>query len=497
MSSVVGCVLFLLSNTALADLATEALTSRLPDGANAIIAADVGFMRESPQAGRMKWIARGAASGATSLLPSIPGIKQVCIGASMDTNTLNPRWQMALLEVTPVPSLDGLAKALGGYTDTIGGAQSAWSPAGACYLAVDQKTLMSAQPVNRQLVSRWLQIIRSPAPNGGSTYLRTAAGLVSNQTPIVVAMDLREAFAVPGVAGWLRVGTNDEVAKAVGGNPVATAQLLASVRGVTIKVNVGDPTTAVATIDFGADTAPLAQIARPLVLELMADHGLEIPDVQKWTFAASGRAVTLQGELSDQGLRELLSVLQAPSPLEGTATASANPAGGESQASDGKAAIGAASARYFDEVNKVLDGIRPGASAGDQAGWLWRGAQRIDQLSAVNVDPDMIRWGASVSANLREASSILDAGQQRVNAAAQSGQAPVGSYSTGLYDTGGDQRDALYRANVENYRRQNQRASAQVRAQVTQEASKPLQAALDSRGEIRATMAGRYGADFK
>jgi hypothetical protein len=357
---------------------------------------------------------------------------------------------------------------------------------------------VSAQPVNRQLVSRWLQVIRSPAASGGSTYLRTAGSLVSDQTPIVVAMDLREAFAVPAIAGWLRVGTNDQVAKAVGGNPVATAQLLASVRGVTIKVNVANPTTAVATIDFGADTAPLAQIARPLVLELMSDHGLAIPDVQKWTFAASGRTVTAQGELSDQGLRALLMVLQAPSPQEGMASsASTDTSGGGTVASGGKAAMGAASARYFDEVNKVLDSIRPGASAGDQAGWLWRGAQRIDQFSAVNVDPDMIRWGASVSASLRQASSILDAGQQRINAAAQSAQAPVGAYSTGLYDTGGDQREAQYRADVENYRRQNQRASAEIRSQVTKEANKPLQTALDSRGEIRATMAGRYGADFK
>lgn len=496
--SVVGYVLFLVTNAALADQATEALTSRLPDGANAIIAADVGYLRESPQAGRMKWIARGAASGATSLLPSISGVKQVCVGASLDTSTLDPRWQMALLEVTPMPPLDALAKALAGYTDTIGGAQSAWSPAGACYLAVDQKTLMSAQPVNRQLVSRWLQSIRSPAPDSGSTYLRAAAGLVNHQTPIVVAMDLREAFAVPAIAGWLRVDTNDEVAKAVGGTPVASAQLLASVRGVTIKVNVGDPTTAVATIDFGADTAPLAQLARPLILELMADHGLKIPDVQKWTFTASGRTVTAQGELSDQGLRELLSILQAPSPQETAASSgSAEPSAAGAPAAGGKAAMGSASARYFAEVNKVLDGINPGASAGDQAGWLWRGAQRIDQLSAVNVDPDMIRWGASVSANLRQASSILDAGQQRVSAAASSARAPVGAYSTGLYDSGGDQREAQYRADVENYRRQNQQASAQIRAQVSQEASKPLQMALDSRGEIRATMAGRYGADFK
>lgn len=497
MLSFVACVLFLVTEVVLADQATEALTSRLPDGANTIIAADVGYLRESPQAGRMKWIARGASSGATSLLPSIPGIKQMCIGASLDTSTLNPRWEMALMDVTPLPPMGGLAKALGGYTDTIGGAQSAWSPAGACYLAVDPNTLMCAQPVNRQLVSRWLQVIRAPAGNGGSTYLRAAAALVGKETPIVVAMDLREAFAVPRLLAWLRVGTNDEVAKATS-DPAATAQLLTSVRGVTIKVNVSEATTAVATIDFSADTAALSQVARPLVLELMTDIGLKIPDVEKWTFDTSARSITAQGGLSDQGLRKLLSVLQAPSPQEGSvATTGAQPSPGAAPVAGSKSSMGSASAQYFNEVSRVLDGIQPGASLGDQAGWLWRGAQRIEQLSAVNVDPDLLRWGASVTANLRQGSSILEAGQQRVAAAAQSGNAPVGSYSTDLYDTGAEQRSAQYRADLENYRRQNQRASAQVRSEVTQQASKSLQTALDSRGEIRATMVGRYGADFK
>jgi hypothetical protein len=497
MLSVVGCVLFYVANLTMADQAMDALTARLPEGANTIIAADAGYLRESPQAGRMKWVARGTSSGATSVLPSIPGVKQMCIGANLDTSTLNPRLELALLDVSPLPPLEPLAKAVGGYTDTIGGAPAAWSPAGACYLALDSHTLVSAQPVNRQMVARWLETVRSPAPSRVSTYLRTAAGLVSNQTPIVLAMDLKDAFALPAVVGWLRVGTNDNVMKAMT-DPVATGKLLTTVRGVTVKVNVADMTTAIATIDFGADTAPLAQLARPLVLELMSDHGLTIPDVEKWTFSASGQSITAQGPLSDQGLRELLSVLQAPSPQEGSIASPAGPSSpGAAQVSGGKSSMASASARYFDEVGKVLDGVRPGASLAEQAGWLWRGAQRIDQLSAVNVDPDLIRWGAQVSANLRQASSALDAGQQRVNAAAQSAQAPVGSYTTSLYDTGNEQRNAQYRADLENYRRQNQRAAAQIRSQVTQEASKPLQAALDSRGEIRATMVGRYGAEFK
>jgi hypothetical protein len=486
------CLLSLAASSAIAADGIDQLTTRLPQGANAIIAADVGYLRASPQAGQMRWVARGAESGATALLPSIPGIKHLCLGAHLDFDSMRPDWQLALLEVAPAPSIDQLAQAMRGYTDTIGGAPAAWSPAGACYLGLDPQTLVSTQPGDRQLIARWIENVRSPAGNRSSPYLRTAAQALNEQTPIVLAVDLRDAFALPAVIAWLRVGCDDAVAKAMT-DPAATAQILSTVRGITIKVAVGSATTAVATFDFSGETTPLAPVAKPLCLELMSDHGLAIPDIGQWTFSTGGRTVTAQGPLSDQGLRQLLSVLHAPSP-QVTPAAAQPSAAGEAQPSTSMAA---ASAQYFNQVGLVLNGINPGTSLGQQSGWLWRDAKRIDELPAVNVDPEMMRWGASVSANLRQAASILDAGQQRVTAGAQSAQAPVGSYTSGMYDTSGGQRDAQYRAALENYRRQNQQAAAQIRAQVMQDANKPLQAALDSRGEIRATMAGRYGAAFQ
>ena len=58
------------------------------------------------------------------------------------------------------------------------------------------------------------------------------------------------------------------------------------------------------------------------------------------------------------------------------------------------------------------------------------------------------------------------------------------------------QRAAQARADMENSRRQRQQAGASERAAVTQEAAKPLQDALDSRGKIGPVMAERYGGGF-
>jgi hypothetical protein len=482
--TVATSIIFLLSSTAFPADSIDKLTSRLPQGANTIIVADVGYLLEGPEAGQMRWVVRGADSGAPPLLPAVAGINHACLGASLDFASLHPDWEIAILEVGSSPSMEQMARSIGGYTDTIEGTQGAWSPAGACYLALDSKTVVSAQPANRQWISTWIVNARSTGGIRSSAYLRNAAMKVSNRTPIILAIDLHNAFAFPSVLRWLRVDSNDAVARAMT-DRIATARALTAVQGVTIQVSVGSATTAVITVDFDTDTAILAPLIKPLFLELLSDHGLTLPDMNQWTFAVSGRTVTSEGPLSDQGLRTLLSLLQAPSPQPVT--------GGSPQSSSGATeSMATASTRYFRQVSSILENIGVGGALNEQSGWLWRDATRVDQLPAMNVDPELLRWGSSVSANLRQASSILEAGQQRVIASARSAQAPVASYSND--DSGNG--DAQYQSALENYRRQIQRSADQIRAQVTQEANKPIQAAIDSRGQIRATMAGRYPGEF-
>jgi hypothetical protein len=494
----VGAVVLFASATGLAAEGVDNLEARLPESTNAIIAADVAYLREIPQAGRMRWVARGASPDGSPLLPSTAGVTYVCIAAHLNLDRVRPDWELALMRFGEVPSAEQVARQIGGYTDTIVGIAAAWSARGACFVRLDDHILVSAQPGDRQLIARWLSGLRSTggaAPNV-SSYLRAGAAMVTHQSPIVLAVDLRDAFAVPAVARWLQLNMGEATGKEIT-DPGAAAKVLTTIRGVTVRVSVGDGTSASATIDFDADTAPLVRLARPLFLDVLSRRGVAIADIDKWAFTTHGRVVTAEGPISDQGLRELLSVVQAPCPAEnGSAEGGAQLSAAKAGANE-KSSIADASRRYLDEVGAILDGIKPGASLADQAGWLWRDAKRIDQFPARGVDPDLLKWGAEVSADLRQAAAIFDAGQLRVTAAAQSGQVPVGSYSTGWYDTGSEQRDAQYRADVENYRRQNRQASAEIRAQVSQDANKSLQAALDSRGKIRAAMAERYGNEFK
>src|SRR5207245_604947 len=99
-------------------------------------------------------------------------------------------------------------------------------------------TLVSTQSGDRQLIARWVERI---SPTGAaarqpSPYLHAAAAMVSEQTPIIFALDLRDALALPAVTRWIQLNSGE--AAPAGQDPGPVAKVLAGVRGVTIKVAV-------------------------------------------------------------------------------------------------------------------------------------------------------------------------------------------------------------------------------------------------------------------
>jgi hypothetical protein len=312
-------------------------------------------------------------------------------------------------------------------------------------------------------------------------------------------VDLSDAAADAGVRRMLRLDRPTALAVAKADEAILT-RVLASVKGVTVKIappqQATAPAIATATVDFGVSPAPLAEVAKPLCLELMSEHGVSIPDSRQWEFSVSGTSIVATGGVSDDGLRRLVGMLYAAPPSVAI-DADARPAAAKTSgdAANPQQAEAEASKKYYKSVSTVLDTFKPGASLADDAGWLSRAARQIDQTATLNVDPDLIAWGAGVSASLREASGIYAAGQQKVRARADSVQSPV-VYSGSKYDDNQGQMAAQARADLENARRQRQQASGEARAQVSEAASKPLQDALNSRGKIKAEMAKRYGGGF-
>jgi hypothetical protein len=57
------------------------------------------------------------------------------------------------------------------------------------------------------------------------------------------------------------------------------AELIASIQGLTMKISLTDKASGEMTIDFGKNVKPIADIAKNLTLEVMAEKGASIPDI--------------------------------------------------------------------------------------------------------------------------------------------------------------------------------------------------------------------------
>ena len=120
---------------------------------------------------------------------------------------------------------------------------------------------------------------------------------------------------------------------------------------------------------------------------------------------------SLKGELSDSGLRRVLSVLSGP---VGPWT---KPAGYTSEET-AKKTMGETSKRFFQSVTGYLDdlfvdNVTQPQSLYQVEVWVERYARQIENLDTTGVDPDVVTFADDVVIRLREIGSTLQRAQQR------------------------------------------------------------------------------------
>ncbi len=93
------------------------------------------------------------------------------------------------------------------------------------------------------------------------------------------------------------------------------SQALASIRGVTFGGTVTDRRNGALRADFNEDISVIHDVAKPLLLEALCNHGMLINEFRDWNVQVSEKEVRLNGVLEDSGTRRLLSFLDAPPSL--------------------------------------------------------------------------------------------------------------------------------------------------------------------------------------
>ncbi len=454
----------------------EELLKGIPPGANAIALINAESLLNSDMSVRAGWKdKRDLHYGERPLM--IPTEAQtVVIGAQLNPAEEMARvWEVAMMDLSVEFPIAAIARTEGGYVDPIRDLPAAWTPTNAYVVQFESKRLGMAFPANRQVVSRWVDYATSSESAHLSEYLQSATGLLSDKTQVVLAVDLRDIPQQHKVEERLSEaeemkGHERQIDKLV--------PLIVGIRGVTVTIDVSSRITAKVRVDFSDSVAPLGDLAKPLVLAALDQFDAHLHDLDSFGVEAEGTSVTLYGVLSVEGLRRVASLLEVPS-TKFSDLKDVEPA------EEGSTDYVQASQAYYTSVAALIADLRQSLSNNrdNHALWMERYGRKIDALPILNVDNDLLTWGASVSETFRS-----------MGIAERSAGVRQGVRKSQVYGDYSYSGDGYYNYRPESSRKNEIKREEEAKATLMRFDS--WKAIEDSQAEIRRTMTQRYGVEF-
>lgn len=386
------------------------LAARVPDGANAIFVVEMDQIMHSPLAASQGWATKQQALFDAGLLMLPPEASQLLAATKLNFETMQPEWEVFLMNLNREPAMAKLAERYNGALDKVGRNAVVVLP-GESYLAqLGPRMIGFGEPASRQDVARWMRRIETGTLSGLSPYLQTAKQFAQQNAHLIVAIDLEDVLSVEEVKARLATfeslqGKSIDLDKA--------SQALASIRGVTLGVTFTDRRNGAIRVDFNEDISVIRDVAKPLLLEALGNHGMMINEFRDWSVQVSEKEVRLTGILEDGGTRRLLSFLDTPPSLQVTEDKPA-----PEQTPESLARI--ASQQHFSSVNSLLGDLKNDkqnrTTMGQISVYFRNYARRIDRLPILNVDPELVEFSRWVSTSLREGQIAVTeaAGRSRI-----------------------------------------------------------------------------------
>ena len=174
-----------------------------------------------------------------------------------------------------------------------------------------------------------------------------------------------------------------------------TAELIAGLRGMVMEITFTDKATARTKIDFSQPVSFNKTVAKALVLGVLEARQMSLPGLDSAKFSVFDKSIIIEGELTMDALRRVLSLMEPPS----TKFSSLKDANIEEATGDDMAANSLA---YFKSTQSYLKDLRQqGGSHNSDAYWTDRYAAKIDQLPILHVDDDLLDYGQKLTETLR------------------------------------------------------------------------------------------------
>jgi hypothetical protein len=373
------------------------LTRRIPDGANALLLIDVDRLHGSRLAASEGWRNDHKKAYQAGLLLAPPQTSRLVGAAKVNFAWMETVWEMMLMNVNYDVPMANVALRFQGTVDRVSGRDVAVLPGNFYAVRFGPRVVAVGNKASRQDVARWINRVDNNSLRGLSPYLSEAQSNAEPDAQIIMAMDLSGAISAPIAE---RLLAEFETLKGKDVDLAAVSRALASARGLTLSILVGERRNGVLRVDFQEDISLIRDFAKPLLLEVLAYHGAVIDELSDWAYTVSGKRIEIRGQFNQSGMRRVMSLLDAPPPLQESAQ----------QVDPGSPASGQqlellATQSYFNSVVSLVDDLRGDKrqrrTMGQIGVWFRQYARRIDRLPILNVHPSMLDYGEFVASLLR------------------------------------------------------------------------------------------------
>lgn len=458
----------------------------VPESANTLVMVRAEKILNSQIAQAQNWKtqrSKAFQSGAAFLPPST---KRLLIAAEMDFEYWDPAWQVAIFEKSgPAISITNVANYVGGNIETLGDKQAIILPNDSYLVKIDDSTLGSMTPANRQATARWLKT-RQFAVMNLSPYLTDAVNFADNNADIIIAFDAADAIS----AGLIKKRLEESgMFKPEELGPISEA--LASMKGMTLGVTINDKVTAAVKFDFKGDPAALTGSIKNMLIYALKKHGMMIDDVENWSVKAGPDNLIIGGALNDTGLRRLMTLIEHPL---------ADNFAGQAAYGDSKPDMKTCTLQYFNDIGVLIKDIRKQdfQAMRTYSKYFDKYARQIDNLPVLNVDPVVLSYGSYVADTFRSISGGLDTQNlQRVQDRQQ--------YTPGSSDYHGRGQYTNYNGYTSRFgwgggwatnQRNRQITGAEANLQGANEAKDTMRQVDEATSKVRADMSKKYQIEF-
>ena len=297
-------ILLLLTSTAEAQFQQAA--KWVPNDANMLVLVRSGEIFESKIAKEQDWKRQRqkAFDAGVSKIP--PAVERFLISSQLDLQFMEPIWQVAVFESENAVDLVKVSEEIGGSLDTIEERQAIALPNDAYLVKVNNNTIASMAPANRQMATRWIGRRRSSQMRL-SDYLTSSVKFTDKNAHIIAAIDFEHSIRPEDIRDRIRdssVVSEDEVDD--------ICNLLAGMKGVTLGVTISDTIDGAIKVDFNNGSSLLEAKGKEVLFEALKDHGLYIEDLNNWRSSVSESQLILRGSFSPTGLRKVGMLIEQP-----------------------------------------------------------------------------------------------------------------------------------------------------------------------------------------